>query len=142
MAVLAPELTRQALWEAMRQRRVYATTGTRILLDFTLNGALMGDAVKVLDCTQQKGMRIQAHGTAPLERVDVFRSNELLRSFTTASWDFEVDCVDEEYSTGEDFYQVRILQKDGHRCWSTPIWVDLAVEGRVNFPGQEKTWRR
>ena len=34
MAVYAPELTREAVFDAIRQRRTYGTTGCRLLLDF------------------------------------------------------------------------------------------------------------
>ena len=44
-AVLARALTRDDIWDAIRSRRVYATTGANILLDFQVNGAHMGEIV-------------------------------------------------------------------------------------------------
>jgi len=41
-AVLAPELTREAIFAALRARRTYAVSGDRILLDYRLNGHVMG----------------------------------------------------------------------------------------------------
>ena len=41
VAVYAPELTRKGIFQGMYHRRTYATTGTRIILDFELNGAPM-----------------------------------------------------------------------------------------------------
>ena len=35
----ADELTREALFRALRARRAYATTGARIILHFSVNGA-------------------------------------------------------------------------------------------------------
>ena len=36
--------------------------------------------------------------------------------------------LDLEYTdapgTGTDFYYVRVIQKNGQRAWSSPIWVD------------------
>ncbi len=46
VAVLAPDLSRDSLWEAMRNRRVYCVTGDKIKIDFRINDALMGDAIK------------------------------------------------------------------------------------------------
>lgn len=46
MMVLAPALTRDALWDAMASRRVYCVTGDKIKLDFRINDALMGDSIK------------------------------------------------------------------------------------------------
>ena len=47
VAALARELTRDAVFEALFERRTYATTGARILLDFTLNRHGMGSLVAV-----------------------------------------------------------------------------------------------
>lgn len=41
----APELSRAAIWEALRTRRVYGCTGDRIALDFTVNDAPMGSEI-------------------------------------------------------------------------------------------------
>ncbi len=46
-AVELPELTRPALWNALRARRCYATTGERILLTFRAGDWRMGDEVRV-----------------------------------------------------------------------------------------------
>ena len=142
MAVWTTELTRQALWDAMRRRCVYATTGARMLLDVRLNGAPMGSEIALDEALTPKELTIEVHGTAPLARVDVLRSNELLRQFKPSDWDFQETFVDQEYSSAETFYQVKVLQQDGNMAWSTPIWVDLTPAARVNFTGQEQTWAR
>jgi len=41
-AVYATDLTREGIWEALRARRTYATTGERILLSVTVDGQPMG----------------------------------------------------------------------------------------------------
>jgi hypothetical protein len=46
-AVLAKELTREAVLDALRARRCYATTGPRFLLEFTVDGAPMGSDLRV-----------------------------------------------------------------------------------------------
>src|SRR5690606_34980091 len=40
--VKATELSREAIFDALRNRRTYAVTGDRIDLDFHLNGRIMG----------------------------------------------------------------------------------------------------
>ena len=46
IGVLAPSLTRDALWNAMENRHVCCSTGDKILIDFRLNDAFMGDVVR------------------------------------------------------------------------------------------------
>ncbi len=48
-AVLSGELTREAIWEAIKNRRTYALTGDRIRCDFTVDGNLMGSEIPVSD---------------------------------------------------------------------------------------------
>ncbi|MFB6303924.1 MAG: DUF3604 domain-containing protein [Haloferacaceae archaeon] len=74
MAARADDLTREGLWEAFTARRVYATTGDRILLDVTVDGATMGESVTV-DAPE---ISVSVHGTAPIAAVDCFRGSELI----------------------------------------------------------------
>ncbi len=45
--VLAPELTRDAVFDALRERRCYGTTGPRIDLSFEIDGQPMGSVLEV-----------------------------------------------------------------------------------------------
>lgn len=72
MAVHAPELTRDALWKAFTDRRVYATTGARILLDVRTEDTGMGERVTVDEPTD---VTATVHGTAPIRAVDLFRGS-------------------------------------------------------------------
>jgi hypothetical protein len=103
-----PELTRDALFEALRRRRHYGTTGTRLFLDLrgtfdravtgfsedpqlapghecSVREAFMGDIIR----PGPVSMRISAEviGTAPIERVDVLhgtRVAQTVRPFAAA----------------------------------------------------------
>jgi hypothetical protein len=83
-AAMAPEKTPDALFDALRSRRTYATTGQRILLDATLNGeppgGRQGDA-------QRRQVKARVAGTAPIERIDVVRNGEVVfsRDYATAA---------------------------------------------------------
>jgi hypothetical protein len=82
-AVLARERSREALWEAIKARRTYATTGARSLLDVTATAGghryLMGEVCRLPasgpaeSWTGEVEIDVTAHGTAPLWRVEVLR---------------------------------------------------------------------
>ena len=59
-AVRAPELTREAIFDALYARRTYETTGARILLDFTVDGAPMGSETPAAGPPR---LHVEAHGT-------------------------------------------------------------------------------
>jgi hypothetical protein len=71
-AVAMPALTRDGLWNALKARHCYATTGERILLALTAGNASMGDEVRV---AQLPAFDLAVEGTAPIESVDFFRDD-------------------------------------------------------------------
>lgn len=72
-AVWAPEKTTDALFDALKSRHAYATTGDRIIVDFRLNGSAMGQR---LDYTPERKVQIRVIGTAPLESVTVVKNGQ------------------------------------------------------------------
>jgi hypothetical protein len=76
--VYAKELTRAALWEAFRRRRIYALTGDRILLDFSVNGQPMGS---ILPRSQNRKLRISAVAWSPIDRIEVLKNNQVFHTF-------------------------------------------------------------
>ena len=79
-AIAAPALTRPAIWQALKARHCYGTTGARILVDFRLGDAQMGDAVAAPSDFARNGFAVRLEGTAPLERIEFFRGTECLQS--------------------------------------------------------------
>ncbi len=70
---LAGGLTREALWEALRARRCYGTSGARIVLDVDVCGHAMGAEVTT---AESPVVRCRVAGTAPLETVEIRRGLE------------------------------------------------------------------
>lgn len=68
--IYARELTRAAIFEALRRRRCYATTGEPIVVEFRVNGHLMGEEI-----TADEGPVVEAvvEGTRRLLAVEVIK---------------------------------------------------------------------
>lgn len=75
MAALATELTREAIWDAFLQRRVYGVTGDRIKLDYSLVGAPMG---AVVAASGPVTLQVTVEGTQALDRIEVIRNNRVV----------------------------------------------------------------
>lgn len=120
MAVLADEVTSDAIYEAVVSRRVYGTTGARIALYVDVEGQQMGST---LPRTAQRAFRVRVEGTAPLDRVDLVRNGSVLCGNGTdqLSWEGVLEDRDGE-RIGAHWYLIRVTQRDGHRAWSSPIW--------------------
>jgi hypothetical protein len=137
-AVRAPHLTRQDIWQGLKQRHTYGTDGTRIYLDFTSDGVPMGEEYSTMSAPQ---IEVVAAGTAQIEMVQVFRGTfaevpsnpgdtdayyTTIYTDTPAAMTTSFDLIDSGFS--EDcLYYVRVTQTDGRRAWSSPIWVNRAL---------------
>ena len=121
-AVLAEDLTHDAVWEALRARRVYATTGERIVLSFEMDGRVMGAEYATSEAPRAA---IAVSGTDEVVRVDLIRDQ-----CRAAGWegggrrDVSIEWTDPAPPAGEHYYYVRVTQRNGAYAWSSPIWVD------------------
>ena len=119
--VYTTELTREAVFDAIRARRCYATTGQRIVVDFKIDGEWMGRELKSRDAPF---ISVKVIGTAPIESVTVVKNNQdYLRAdgdgSKTVAFDYEKTAPPKE----TDFYYVRVIQRDYEMAWASPIWI-------------------
>jgi hypothetical protein len=132
--VLAKELTRDAVLDAIRNRRCYATMSVKVLLDVRLNGVMMGQDIPLNDDTREqlrrRQLQIKVAGTGKVSRVVVVRNNVDVYSVAPDSLDANVEWVDSEPldclldpKHRSVFYYVRVVQEDGSMAWSSPIWI-------------------
>jgi hypothetical protein len=124
-AILSEERTREGVLAALRERRVYATNGPRILLRTALGTHRMGSLVPVPrggSVTDELFVRVVA--PLPLERVDLIRSGIVIDSVDTEGrLDVTLQRLVEELAAGEYIY-VRAVQMDGGAAWSSPIYFE------------------
>ncbi len=78
-AVLAPERSRDAIFDGMKSKRTYATTGDRMILEFDVNGSGMGQRAPFSEARLVSGRII---GTAPIRTVTLYKND-------TAIWEEE-----------------------------------------------------
>ncbi len=153
-AVLAERLDRESLFDAIRNRRNYATTGARIVLEFTAAGAPMGSLIHRHGSVP---MTVLVEGTAAIDRIEIVRN--LIDTFAAVRLEQAPDAADGVFliyepsdpqggrrleipdtrivtftvedkapPPGETSYYVRVTQADGHQAWSSPIWVDSSSD--------------
>ncbi|MHC4873501.1 MAG: CehA/McbA family metallohydrolase [Planctomycetota bacterium] len=122
-AVLAPELTRESLFDAMKKRRTYATTGARIIVDFQVNQNLMGNILNSSDLGNKINTQWQVVGTSTIEKVEIIKNNEVLYCEATGSTESKADYCDEAGIEKECYYYLRVTQENGEMAWSSPVWI-------------------
>ena len=132
-AVWASDLTREAVFAALYDRRCYATTSARILVDFRVNEAPMGSEIAR---PPDGRVRVLARviGSAPLTTVEVVRNNVQVYRFRgggaqSAAFEWEdrlgADRLPDEVALdgGAAYYYLRVRQEDGERAWASPVWL-------------------
>lgn len=129
-AVRATENSRDAVFQALYDRRTYGTTGAKIILDFTLNGEPMGS---ILDAADVAELELSAIGTDIISSVELLRHQpgedrfSVVQSWAPNALEFSERFKDDTCSAGSVYY-MRLRQSNdiGGRimmAWSSPIWI-------------------
>ena len=120
VAFYAKELTREAIWDAFWNYRVYATSFDRIYVEFTVNGQIMGSN---LETTAQSLIEYYVVGAEDDLEVFLIRNNTVIRKDSSSIGYLQVSYKDDT-PVGNNFYYIRVVQNNGERAWSTPVWVE------------------
>jgi hypothetical protein len=110
--------------EALRARRVYATSGPRIILRAALSGRRMGSIVT--EPSRIEELKLLVITPAPVERIDIVRSGEIAETISGENQrDLFLHREIRDLQEGEYLY-VRVVQADGGLAWSSPFFVGSA----------------
>jgi hypothetical protein len=134
-AIYAESLTADAVLDALRNRRVYATNGSRIAVESWANETFMGQEAHSADGMAE--IRLSVVGTKPIVSATLIRDGEEIHTIEGDGTD-KLTAVhrDADLSPGIHWYYWRIAQQGtspnypgnvkvarGHLAWSTPHWV-------------------
>ena len=124
-AILAPTLTRDALFDALLSRHTYATTHGDILLHFFGDGEMQGSVLSARGTVELNGEITSTNGDISL--VELLDGGEVVAKWEpdrASSLRFE-----KKQDVGEDehYFYVRVTLENGHQAWSSPIWVNYAT---------------
>ena len=120
--VWAERLDRPTLFDALFNRRCYATTGVRIIVDFRVNGAWVGSTVQA----DSFAFTADVVGTAEIEQIDLVVNGDTARSYSPDQQHVQLeDDVPLRFSpVGANYCYLRVRQSDGNRAWTSPIWLE------------------
>ena len=118
-AALMPELRRRELVDALRDRRTWATTGARILLDFEVSDVEMGQEGKA----KRAEVEAEVHGVSELARLEIIRDGEIVHTVEAQGLDAEIEWKDPEEVGERAWYYLHVIQRDGEEAWSSPVWL-------------------
>lgn len=140
--VLADNLTESAIYDAMRNYRVYATEDNDLNIYYTLDGNIMGSILSSSDVGESVEVNVLlADETDKLAgtKVQVIVNGGLVAASTTIEakksrtidWQEEVTL---SVPSSYNYYYIKVVQPDGDIAVTAPVWVgDLESVGISAF---------
>jgi len=146
-ALLAPALTREALYEAMRARRGYATKLKGLVVDYTVGRALMGSVIAQTAGSLPVSVHVRGPGgagEAVISRLEIVANGgKVVASRSgddaTADWTTTVPSVAGRY------YYMRVWTKgflglDTKSAWTAPVWLEDRTAPHTRQHGAGNAW--
>lgn len=125
--ILAKELTRDAIFDAIKDHRVYAAEDSNVEVDYSLNGYVMGS---IIDDTLNS-VDINVTITDPdvndlVQEITVISNGgqavaykAMKSNSSTINYQVTLDAPSEDA-----YYFIKIKQKDGNLIFTAPIWIE------------------
>jgi hypothetical protein len=121
-AVQARACTREAILEAIRERRCYATSGVPILLDLCAGDAPMGSELEVDGPIE---VRARARCATPIASLALHGPDGPIATLSGGDRDLSLELT---AKAEPGWVYARVEQRDGEMAWSSPIYLDLNRE--------------
>jgi hypothetical protein len=119
-------LARAALHEALQARRCFASSGIHCLLDFRVNGMLMGSEIESAGGRVSVEIRVKA--PVAVQRITLVVNGQEVAEYRgdgkTAGWQMHLSVQPLEGLAAAWIYP-RIAFEDGELAWASPVWVAL-----------------
>lgn len=119
--VLAEELTEESLYEAMGNRRVYATRDSDLSICYRLDGHIMGSIISRAE-DPEITVYLQDPSDAAIGKVEVLADGGIIIASRTVESTRETLTL--SVPSGYGYYFLRITQPDGDVAITAPVWVD------------------
>jgi hypothetical protein len=133
--IYAESLTAEAIMDALRKRRCFATNGSKIIVEARANGRLNGEEIKVDGGPVE--FELAVIGTRPIVSATLIRNGEKVKTFEgNGSQSLQVSFREDRLRQGEHWCYWEIAQQGtsthyrgntsvarGHLAWSSPHWI-------------------
>ncbi|HUU00626.1 MAG TPA: CehA/McbA family metallohydrolase [Myxococcota bacterium] len=125
-AVLASKNTRTEIFDSIRARRTFATSGKPLVALMTAGGVAMGQAGRA---KAPLDIMFYARGTKKLVSVSIVRDAKVVHRVRPGLKEYRAAWVDRHAAPGRHYYYLRAQQGRGKAgadlAWSSPVFVTI-----------------
>ncbi|GAA0079107.1 hypothetical protein UT300005_34860 [Clostridium sp. CTA-5] len=121
--IIADDNSRESIYDALREKRVYASEDTDMTIDYTINDEVMGSSLGNVD---KLNFKINANDpTDKIKKVSIIANGGVevdSKTFNSndVNWEFTLN---PEYS----YYYVKVVEEDKDIAVTAPVWVGDAI---------------
>lgn len=116
--IFSGELSRPAIYDALKNRHVYGSSGARVIAAFYADNAFMGSTIKP---NGNITLRLEVEADDNIKRIRLMKN-----SVTEAEWTEFGTVADLKYivSAERAYYYFTVMLQHNEMCWISPIWVE------------------
>jgi hypothetical protein len=130
--VLADSLTRDNIYDAMRNYRIYATEDNDLSIYYTLDDYIMGSILTEGQTGEQVEIKVDLSDASNdvLGTVQVITNGGLVlaQQYVSGSEETVTFTVDNDYS----YYYIKVVEADGDIAVTAPVWVGEVEAAGIN----------
>ena len=135
--IITDNFTEQGIYDALRERKVYATEDKNLEINYTVNDELMGTTIT--DVPEILNIKVLLN-----DADDAIQKAEVIANSGRIVYSWEVNAQSKELnatlSPDYSYYYIRVTEKDGDLAVTAPVWVGSAkLFGITNVEGSTST---
>lgn len=119
--VLADSLTRENIYDALRNMRTYATEDNNLQIQYTLNNAVMGSIFEEKPDEVNIKVKLEDADNEALGKVEVIVNGGM--SIANKTIESNKEEVTFDLPASYSYYYIRVTQKDGNIAVTAPVWI-------------------
>jgi hypothetical protein len=119
--VYAAAFTREGIFNALRERRTFGTTGDRIVVDFRLGQTPMGGRLHIAAPTVKGALTVL--GTDRITSIRLVCNGRMVREWEPEALSVTLEWEEALPAGRRTYYYAVIAQRNGEMAWSSPIFV-------------------
>jgi len=142
--VFARDLTRESIWEALWNRRCYATTGDRIILFFTSDGHFMGEKYST---DKPPKLNLKVIGTSGIQEIEFRRGSSTIYTHIVSSKSsrrflkIEWSGLKTKFRAKRTVWDGKLTLSDGGILNAIPFAFDRFDEGLTSISDRSVSWK-